>query len=457
MSDNRLEELKNAVAEPSADYKSGPVRITKLKISNYKFFCGDFELDCNANNVLIYGENGSGKSSVYRALEYLTKTKFDAIAKDKNIFAEDGEPQIEFSFSNGKELIIHSDLEELPESASFVKGLTIFRPMLDYKKLLKVHFVSQGNGDSVNIYSMLKELFDNYPYKSGGVLNDIEDFQEYFDALEQLLDGDLKDEINENLSYFDKEFSISKFHFITKRVDDQAQPTVTIKIDYKGTEIQAYHTFLNEARLSGLAISLYFASIKRLLGTIEDECLKMLVLDDLLISLDMNNRLILLELLKSHFDDFQIFFFTHDKELFEIYKNKIPWEKYEFYLDDSEDIPKPILKKGSSELERAKEYYGKKEFDACALMLRKQFERTLKAFLPPKEQRDKNCNDLDLAGLIGKAIAKTEGDAKAILKKLDSDRKHILNPLSHNDDRNIYAQEIKTAIGDMEKLKNVLK
>ena len=167
--------------------------------------------------------------------------------------------------------------------------------------------------------------------------------------------------------------------------------------------------------------------------------------------------LILLELLKAHFSDFQIFFFTHDKELFEIYKNKIPWEKYELYLDDSDTIPKAMVKKGSSELERAKEYYAKKDFDACALMLRKQFEKTLKAFLPPKERLDKNCDELNLAGLIGKAISKTDGEAKSILKKLDSDRKHILNPLSHNDNRNIYTQEIKTALEDMEKLKDLLK
>ena len=457
MSDKRLEELKSAVAAKSAEYKSGPVRITKLKISNYKFFLGDFELDCKDNNVLIYGENGSGKSSVYRALEFLTKTKFDSIAKDKNIFAETGEPQIEFSFSNGKELIVHSDLTELPESVAFVKGLTVFAPLLDYKKLLKVHFVPHANGDIVNIYSMLRELFKNYPHKSGGVLSEIEDFQEYFKALESLLNGDLLNEINDNISFFDKDFTISKFNFTTKVVEDRVQPTVTIEVDYKSNRIPAYHTFLNEARLSGLAISLYFASIKRLLGTIENECLKMLVLDDLLISLDMNNRLILLELLKAHFADFQIFFFTHDKELFEIYKNKIPWEKYELYLDDSDDIPKAVLKKGSSELERAKEYYAKKDFDACALMLRKQFEMTLKAFLPPKERRDKNCNDLDLAGLVGKAMSKTDGEVKAILQKLDSDRKHILNPLSYNDNRNIYTKEVKNALEDMEKIKTLLK
>ena len=75
----------------------------------------------------------------------------------------------------------------------------------------------------------------------------------------------------------------------------------------------------------------------------------------------MSNRLRLLEILKAEFTDFQIFFFTHDKDLFEIYKNKMPWEKYELYLDDAADIPNAILKKGETETERAKTFYAAKE------------------------------------------------------------------------------------------------
>jgi hypothetical protein len=206
-----------------------------------------------------------------------------------------------------------------------------------------------------------------------------------------------------------------------------------------------------------LAVSLYFAAIKTLLGTLKGESLKILVLDDLLISLDMSNRIKLLEILKTEFSDFQIFFFTHDKELFEIYKNKMPWEKYELYMDYTAEIPAAIIKKGSSETERAKEFYALKDYDCCALLLRKGFEKLLKSYLTPREQLDKNCNELDLAGLVGRAKSKSPGEAKTILEKLDSDRRHILNPLSHNDDRNIYAQEIKSAMNDLEKLKELLK
>jgi hypothetical protein len=139
--------------------------------------------------------------------------------------------------------------------------------------------------------------------------------------------------------------------------------------------------------------------------------------------------------------------------MFEIYKNKMPWEKYELYLDDTA----AIVKKGSSETERAKEFYAAKEYDCCALLLRKGFEKLLKSYLDPKEQRDRNCNELDLAGLVGKAKAKSTGNAKAILEKLDTDRKHILNPLSPNDDRNIYSQELKSAMEELERLKELLR
>ena len=129
MSDDRLDILRNAISEPAAEY--APVRINRIKLSNYKFFYGDFELSFNGNNVLLYGENGSGKSSIYKALGYLSKLNFNPIEKDKNIFDTAGEPSIEIAFSNGRDLTIDSDLTELPDNFSFLKGLSVFRPMLD--------------------------------------------------------------------------------------------------------------------------------------------------------------------------------------------------------------------------------------------------------------------------------------------------------------------------------------
>jgi energy-coupling factor transporter ATP-binding protein EcfA2 len=456
MDDERLEILKHKVAEPTVHYE--PVRINRIRISNYRFFRDEFVLDFGGANLLIYGENGSGKSTVYRALEYLTKERFESIAGERNMFSEAGEPQIEFGFTNGRELIIDRDVTELPEGFDFIRGLSIFTPMLDYKKLLKLHYPPAGTPGRINVYDMLRELFKDYEVEDSRALSEIKDPTKYFEALERIINDVLLSETNRILAMFETDIIIQKFTFKTEFTpDNRLEPVINIEIDYRNLPVDRYHTFLNEARLSALAVSLYFAAIKTLLGTLKSESLKILVLDDLLISLDMSNRIKLLDILKTEFGDFQVFFFTHDKELFEIYKNKIPWEKYELYMDDTAEIPSAIIKKGSSETERAKEFYALKEYDCCALLLRKGFERLLKSYLTPKEQLDKNCNELDLAGLVGRAMAKSPEEAKTILEKLNCDRRHILNPLSHNDDRNIYGQELKSAMDDLEKLKEVLK
>ncbi|MCK5522163.1 MAG: AAA family ATPase [Thiomargarita sp.] len=436
------------------------VKISKIKLSNYKFFYGSFELPVNGKNLLVYGENGSGKSAIYKAIELLTKDNFTDLDKSLNIFADNEKVEIEFEFTNKPSLVITSDVKQKPKGYEFLNGLSIFSPLLDYKKLLKVHYSSNINGNNVNLYSMFRQLLKNYPINENQKLGDIaKNLTRYLDELKRVLENDFMNEVNNFLKkYFNSDVGITSFETTIELEEDSQKgiPCVFMNVDYKENEIEKYHTFLNEARLSALAISIYFVAIKKLLGTLQEESLKILVIDDLLISLDMNNRIKLFEILKNEFNDFQILFFTHEKELFELYKNKMDWEKYELYLDDNAYIPNVILKKGQSEIERAKVYYAKKEYDICAVLLRKSFENILKEYLTNKEQRDKNCNVLNLAGLVGKAISKSTGNNKVLLTKLNFDRKHILNPLSHDDERAIYSEELKSALLDLEKLKSLL-
>jgi energy-coupling factor transporter ATP-binding protein EcfA2 len=460
MSDDRLDGLK--IEETIEEYGKS-VRIEQIRLSNYKFFHGEFTLPVNGDNLLVYGENGSGKSSVYKALELLTETSFTDLEKSVNIFAENDQAVVEFGFNNGQELIISSDLEDMPEHIDFISGLSIFKPMLDYKKLLKIHYHSEVNGGKINLYPMLRKLLNDYPVEVSGdniTLSEIKDFNKYFQKLDEILKEDFLKAINDFLlKYFKSDIFIEKFEFKTEIDENSSMPVpiINLLIDYKECTINKYHTFLNEARLSALAISIYMVAIKKLIGVLETDTLKILVLDDLLISLDMGNRLRLLEILKNEFADFQIFFFTHDKGLYEIYKDKLNWKKYEFYLDENDDIPGVIVKQGRSEIERAKVFYAQKEYDACALLLRKGFEKTIKNYLTPKEQRNKNCEELNLAGLIERAISKASNEAKIILQQLNSDRQHILNPLCHINAKNIHSEELKNAISDLEKLKPLLK
>lgn len=287
----------------------------------------------------------------------MTEKNFIGFEKNKNIFTRDDEVLVEFGFTNGQELIISSDLEEMPDHVGFISGLSIFKPMLDYKKLLSVHYAPEMNQDKINLYYMFRKLLDGYPVEQQGqkaILAEIDDLNEYFKLLENILETNFLKEINKYLDdYFKADFHIEQFEYKTKidRNTGAATPVINIHLDYKEFSIEKYHTFLNEARLSALAISIYMVAIKKLLDVLETDSLKIIVLDDLLISLDMGNRLKLLEILKNEFSDFQIFFFTHDRELYELYKDKMNWKKYEFYLDENDEIPGLILKQGKSEEE----------------------------------------------------------------------------------------------------------
>lgn len=50
--------------------------IEKLKIKGFKAFPGEFELKLDGKHLLLYGENGSGKSSIYYALHCLFQSPF---------------------------------------------------------------------------------------------------------------------------------------------------------------------------------------------------------------------------------------------------------------------------------------------------------------------------------------------------------------------------------------------
>ena len=69
------------------------MKIQSVKVTNYKAFLGTYELKFSGKNVFIYGENGSGKSSLYYALKDFFQSSVEAIdfTALENIFIEDAE------------------------------------------------------------------------------------------------------------------------------------------------------------------------------------------------------------------------------------------------------------------------------------------------------------------------------------------------------------------------------
>jgi len=447
------------------------IKIDKIELHNFRFFTNEQEhnsFEPNGQSMLVYGENGSGKSSLYRAFEFLVKPSISQREFDdnKNIFHYEDESYLYFYFSNNEEIRIDSDHLSLENHFPFIKELSIPKPLLDYKSLLKIHYRTNQNNHEINIYQLFEKLLEDYPIgEDGKKLKELRG-QRYFNTLEDIVKNQLFDNMNLFLEKFEHGFRIENIAF------DAFEREIILKIEYFNERIEKYHIFLNEARLSALAISIYFAIIKKQFSLLDDDSLKILVLDDLLISLDMNNRLSLLDILRNEFSDFQIFFFTHDKALFEVFKDKMSWKSYEVYVqkDYEEEFEKPYIKKYLDYFETAKKHFDEYDYPACANYLRKEVERIKKL----KDKSEKNIyNDkkifkkfkkmikkFDLRDnansgrVIGKLIGFKEGleeerdsEVEIDLKDIRSITDRILNPQSDDDtSRPLYKRELEDAI-----------
>ena len=68
------------------------MKITKIGIKNFKAFRGPdvITLGKKGQNLLLYGENGSGKTSLYEALKlFLESSEDESIKFNRNIFIND--------------------------------------------------------------------------------------------------------------------------------------------------------------------------------------------------------------------------------------------------------------------------------------------------------------------------------------------------------------------------------
>jgi energy-coupling factor transporter ATP-binding protein EcfA2 len=167
-------------------------------------------------------------------------------------------------------------------------------------------------------------------------------------------------------------------------------PYITLNVwqkDNGGTDKDIWrpHSFLNEAKLTQLALSIRLAALKIKLQKARS-IIQTLVLDDLLISLDMSNRLIVLNIILEEFKNYQLIILTHDKGFFDLVSlktksNEKEWVKLEFY--DTEDEGNPLIRISEDYLVRAKKYLAGNSFDLAAVMLRKKAENILKVYLDP--------------------------------------------------------------------------
>jgi len=503
------------------------MRIIKLEIQDFRAFYGNHIIEFakegqqGKQNLLLYGENGSGKSSLLLAIQYVLESATKGLNFDdyKNIFRDSLSPRyIELTLresvnkpslvSKWSPDIITTDIQDIRD-ASQAKGV------LDYKKLLEVHFIHRQES-KVNIFDLLvksllgecindkdlnqdtflqqwEKLIEIIPKRRGNTrqINEFNKVASLFNAGLKSKLNELENEISNLMNYFSHSVKIS-FDFQGVNFNDEAKynpdekeksikdKEIFLNIKLLEKSIDSPHHFLNEAKLTAIAISIYLSSLL----IAPKPKLKLLVLDDIFIGLDMSNRLPLIDIIKEKFNNtnnsnnsYQIFLMTYDREWYEILKQRLDGNKWiykelyrgEIKIKDDDGNEKiiaevPIWKQDKDYLEKSKDYLNiHHEPRIAAVYLRIAFEVILKEFCNNKikviyrEEIRKLSSD-DFWQQV-KTAKKNDGTLyvnSLLAFDIELYRNIIMNPFSHSRITQTYSGEVGQAISTIEKLKDAL-
>jgi len=464
------------------------VRIKTIEINNYKAFYGKYKINVGGKNLFIYGENGSGKSSLYYALKDFFQSSMEAINLDEveNIFvsaANKGTCAIKVTFNPNSDGRAKNQNFELSATATNsdtnLRDANRLKSFLTYKHLLDIHHLKKAQ--QIDLFNLLvngvlkhfkysltqgKELGELWQAVETGIVRetdrsynrdrkkrDVDAALKVFnDAFGELFNQSSPEYILKHarpiLGQFGHAIELQLF-YRQARPDPEYQTIesnhVHVELTYAGKKVEKPHLFLNEARLSAIAISIYLGMIKR---HIQGVPCKTLFLDDIFIGLDIANRLPLLEILRTEFPDYQIFITTYDKPWFDYAKSFLDgaagWITLEFYAEmtkEGYEIPK--IFDNQELLTKAKYHFDNSDYKAAAVYTRSAFERIIRNYCEKKRKKitfKTKLNEYSTGDFWPEVSRDIQLSTKA---DVETYRNLVLNPFSHY---NTEKHEIKTEL-----------
>ncbi|MEX1138494.1 MAG: AAA family ATPase [Bacteroidota bacterium] len=484
------------------------MRIKQIEIKDFKAFAGEYpSIKLDGKSLLVYGENGSGKSSLAQALDQFVETSTGMLkfGDFKNIFAHANDGFVKLT-CEGFDAAGNPDPEngiyEWSETSDMV-GQDLFvdasktKGFLDYKRSLAV-YLHPKDANRIDVFDLLmRNLLSRFvnPVSRSTFGDELGVMEQrvrayWYQGNLNVLKRHLRD-FNAGLSAVLKELNTKASDILTEfetgvtirlapaRLSYGRPPKrlkrshIGLFVQYYGRKIHQPHLFLNEARLSAVAISIFLGSM-----LIQPSSkIKLLILDDMLIGLDFSNRMPLLNVLKKHFNDYQVFMLTFDRNWFEIAKALLAngWGACEMYVSEHKEGPvgaevvignKPqIVQPSDSYLDKAKKYFEAFDYPAAANYLRKRCEELIDDLLPLSYKIEptngfgsREITKLD--GLIDRLKMLfedcEESAPRAVESLLRLLKKATLNPMSHHDlESPIYRVEVEQLFDLVDELANL--
>lgn len=526
--------------------------IDQIVIRNFKAFNDEFTIKIGGKNLLLYGENGSGKSSIYWALYTLLQSSHKSVERIQKYFSKENDENLLNVFSQDAISHVKISLIDSPDNWHKVSHSGIAPKNADDKNdildslnmscdfithRLLTNFFNFRNSKEINLWAVFEhdiipflkadqdhsedslndrfnEIVNNLPYnkdKKGNFRHKTE-YKYFLDAIKSFND-DLKfwlAQMNQDITNLyrenfrkpeDPDIEIQlmlekelryELYQQTRTIDGESQiftpakglneiftPIIKLSIGIKQENgetipIKRPQSFLNEARLTAIALSIRFLLLDHPYRTLSNN--SFLVLDDLLVSLDMNNRDLVLTHILENITDHQIILLTHDRSFFNYAQQKIKrlghfskWVHKEMFPSISSSVgnnPDIYDLDDKTQLDKAEYHLSKHDYPACGIYLRKECETILDRLLPKNKQYlvskndsgiyETQCKCLNDKLLLLEDFCNKEEISFTPFKDLIIYKSVILNSLAHNDlNSPLYHTELVKILNVLKNLSNI--
>lgn len=411
-------------------------RLHSIAITNFKAF-RDFKLNLEGRHLLLYGPNGAGKSSLYWALytflqsgrkpkhgiaKYFDPEKSENLLnlyEQKEAAPRPGEIALTLCDTATRNdttyrisqadhgtfqqpAILKGDLASDFITYRFFFGFSHFRnserfnlwPL--FEKEILPFCVSTSGQSPFDMWQKIRSGNPNpYSYSGTAGSDAYDSFKRNTEQFAAVLQPIVDSISIEAQRFYDTHFSSDDPGKVTLKLglttpplfsgNNQQNSQFTLPVIEFGVQIDGHtvtrpQSFLNEAKLTQLALSVRFAAS---LVNLHDSDLKLLVLDDLLVSLDMSNRMQVVDILLSDtFANYQKLILTHELGFFREFRRRIGTRHADWCFLRLQGSASGLLeaKSEKTDLQKAEDYLNGHDLEEAAIFLRKAAEDTAKRY-----------------------------------------------------------------------------